>query len=134
MLMVGAGYLAAPMLSGMIPWQPASMVGEYMKRAAVVVVGSQLLQKAVGRKYGNALFAGGMISIAVDVLRSYVPAFAGAPMMGTGGPETAGPEGMGYYFPPNAELAAMYGGDNGSSALAMAMGTGESVGRFATRF
>ena len=134
MLMVGAGYLVAPLLSNMIPWRSATQAGEYLKRAGVVVVGSQVLGKVVGRKFGNALFVGGMISIAVDVLRNYVPALGGGAMAAA--PEAIpNADGMSYYFPPNAELAAMYAGNNGESALASAPGLpGEYVGRFASRF
>lgn len=141
MLMVAAGYLATPILSNMVPWQPATLAGDYLKRAGTVVVGSQLLGKAVGKKFGNALFVGGMISIAVDVLRNYVPALGGnalapgVPAIPAGA--VPSDNGMGYYFPPDAELGALYAGDgNGVAAIAAATGLspGESVARFANRF
>ena len=132
MLMVGAGFLAAPMVANLIPWRPQSQAGGYIKTALAVTVGSQLLGKALGRKYGNALFAGGMISIAVDVLKNYVPALGGGFPMPAGN----GGDGVGYYFPPDAELSALYGGNGSTMALAPggAVGAGESVGRFSPRF
>ena len=142
MMMVAGGYLATPILSNMIPWQPMTLAGDYLKRAGTVVVGSQLLGKVVGKKFGNALFVGGMISIAVDVLRNYVPALggnamrAGLPPIPTGA-VPANDTGMGYYFPPDAELGALYAGDNNNvAAIAAATGLspGESVARFANRF
>jgi len=94
---VAAGFILAPKITDMIPFQlPGGKIGQYAKEFIVISIGSQLVTKAMGRRYGNALFAGGLVHIGVDVLQSFVPAFSGG--------------GVGYYFPPNEELGAMYGG------------------------
>jgi len=101
-LAIAAGYLMAPQLSAMIPFElPGGKIGQYVKQFIVVSVGAQIANKALGRKYGNALLAGGVIQIGVDMLQTYVSPF-GAGAGGNGG--------VGYYFPPNDQLALTYGG------------------------
>lgn len=105
-LAVAAGFLAAPRLTKLIPFEfPGGKVGEYVKEFLVIMLGSQLAKKALGAKWGNALFAGGVIHIGVDVLQTYVPAFGGG--------------GVGYYFPPNDQLELTYGVSPGTGAAGM---------------
>lgn len=108
-LTVGAGFLAAPMLGRLIPIETTTKVGEYVKQGAAVAIGSAVATRTLGRKFGNALLAGGLIYIAVDALRSYVPAFGGT--------------GVGYYFPPEAELGA-FAAAGGDICLPGEMGAG----------
>lgn len=108
----------------MIPVElPGGKIGQYVKEFIVVSVGSQIVSKALGRKYGQALFAGGVIHIGVDMLQSYVTPFGGAG------------DGVGYYFPPNNQLAAVYGnGGMGVAALPAESFVSGDVGRFRSRF
>ncbi|MGH7259944.1 MAG: hypothetical protein ACREI9_04600 [Nitrospiraceae bacterium] len=118
-LAVAAGFLAAPRIASLIPFElPGGKIGQYVKEFLVVSVGSQVVKKALGAKYGNALFAGGVIHIGVDMLQTYVPTFGG---------------GMGYYFPPNDQLALEAGGMGTVPALPEMFQTG-SVERLSSRF
>jgi len=68
-LAIAAGFIAAPRLASMIPFElPGGKLGQYVKEFLVISVGSGLASKALGPKYGKALFAGGVIHIAVDML------------------------------------------------------------------
>jgi hypothetical protein len=119
-LAIAAGFIAAPKLAGMIPVElPGGKIGQYVKEFLVVTVGSQLVSKALGKKYGQALFAGGVIHIGVDMLQTYVAPFGG----GTG---------VGYYWPPDSELGALYGGTTAAPGLPDSMGM--TQGRLAPRF
>jgi len=100
MLLVGAGFLLTPMAANLIPFTPTTAIGEYIKKAAAVTVGGTIVTQVFGKRYGNALLLGGMISVGVDILRDFVPAFGG----------------MGAYFPPNAEIEAMSSMGNGMAA------------------
>ncbi len=97
-LTLGAGYLAAPIVSNMIPWQPETKLGQYAKTALIATLGGQLVNKFAGKKYGNALMAGGWLWIAVDALSSQVAVFAPG--------QAAGEESLGGYFPPDRDLVA----------------------------
>lgn len=97
-LSLGAGYLATPIVSSMVPFRTTTKLGEYAKTAIVATIGGQVVGKVMGKKYGNALMAGGWLWIAVDALSSQVTFFAPAR------PSANGEEGMGAYFPPFAEL------------------------------
>lgn len=119
-LAVAAGFIMAPRLTNMIPFElPGGRVGAYAKEFIVISIGSQLVGKALGRRYGNALFAGGVIHIAVDMLQSYVPAFG---------------NGMGYYFPPDAQLALGAGTDVGTFGAPPEMFQSGEVERYRSRF
>ena len=85
----------------------------------MISVGSQVVNKALGRKYGNALFAGGVIHIAVDMLQSYVTPFGG---------------GVGAYVPPNDQLALTYGGGTAAASLSPETFASGQVDRLASRF
>ncbi len=103
MLLVGAGFLVAPMAANLIPFTPTTRLGEYIKKAAAVTVGGTIATQIFGKRYGNAVLLGGMISVGVDVLRDFVPAFGGN-------------AGIGAYFPPNAEIEAASALGNGMAA------------------
>jgi hypothetical protein len=104
----------------MIPFElPGGKLGQYVKEFLVVSVGSGLVSKALGPKYGKALFAGGVIHIGVDMLQTYVTPFGGG--------------GVGYYWPPNSELNAMYG-TTAQPGLPDVAGNGGLTGRLAPRF
>lgn len=106
----------------MIPFElPGGKLGQYVKEFLVISVGSGLVSKALGPKYGKALFAGGVIHIGVDMLQTYVSPFGG------------GTAGMGYYWPPNTELDAMYG-TTAQPGLPDVAGGGGVVGRLTPRF
>lgn len=122
-LAIAAGFIAAPRLAAMIPIElPGGKLGSYIKEFLVVSVGSQLVSKALGRKYGQALFAGGVIHIGVDMLQSYVTPF------GAG-------SGVGYYWPPNSELDLMASGMAAPAGLPdVGMANGLQQGRLAPRF
>lgn len=107
MLLVGAGFLVAPMAANIIPFTPTTRLGEYIKKAAAVTVGGTIATQIFGKRYGNAVLLGGMISVGVDVLRDFVPAF-GNGVFGNGG--------VGGYFPPNAEIEAASALGNGMAA------------------
>lgn len=117
-LLVGAGFLAAPMVSNLIPFTPSSKLGEYLKKAAAVTVGATIVNQILGKRYGNALLLGGMINVGVDVLREFVPAFGG---------------GVGAYFPPNSELEAMSAG-NGMAATGLLPEPGGVPNRWGGRY
>lgn len=120
-LAVAAGFLAAPRLTNLIPWEfPGGKLGAYVKEFLVIAVGSQVAKRALGAKYGNALFAGGVIHIAVDMLQTYVPSFGGSS------------SGVGYYFPPDDQLALSYGA--GAGALAPDTFVSGDVARLSSRF
>lgn len=117
-LLVGAGFLVAPMVSALIPFTPSSKLGEYLKKAAAVTVGATIVNQVLGKRYGNALLLGGMISVGVDVIREFVPAFGG----------------MGAYFPPDSELAAMTANGNGMAATGLLPDPGGVPNRWASRW
>lgn len=94
-LTLGAGFLAAPMVSDLIPWKPASKLGEWAKMGVVVALGSQIVRVAVGKKYADALMWGGLLRIGVDVLQSQIPFFGGG--------------GLSRYYPADEELIAQWG-------------------------
>lgn len=119
-LLVGAGFLAAPMVTNLIPFTPTTGLGEYIKKAAAVTIGATVVTQIMGKRYGNALLLGGMISVGVDVLRDFVPAFGGT--------------GMGAYFPPNAEIEAMSSMGNGMAASNLLPETSGVPGRWASRY
>jgi len=120
-LAIAAGFIAAPRLASMIPFElPGGKLGQYVKEFLVISVGSGLVSKALGPKYGKALFAGGVIHIGVDLLQTYVAPFGGG--------------GVGYYWPPNNELDAIYGTTAQAGLPDVAGGNGLSVGRLAARF
>lgn len=118
-LWLGAGFLAAPMVSGMIPWTPASKLGQWAKTAIVVTLGAQLAKQVAGSKAGNALLAGGYLSIAVDFLRSGTTIFGG--------------NGVGYYYPGDDALVAGWEGA-GLPPAAEIPGSALAQGRLAPRF
>jgi len=106
----------------MIPFElPGGKLGQYVKEFLVVSVGSGLVSKALGPKYGKALFAGGVIHIGVDMLQTYVSPFGGG-------------SGVGYYWPPNSELGAMYGTTAQAGLPDVAGANGSGLGRLASRF
>lgn len=108
----------------MVPVElPGGRLGQYVKEFLVVSVGSQIVTKALGRKYGQALFAGGVIHIGVDMLQNYVTPFG-----------AAGGEGVGYYWPPNSELSLMYGGTAPAGLPELGPGNGVASGRLGSRF
>lgn len=116
---VAAGYIVAPRIADMIPFElPGGQLGRWVKQFAVISIGSTVVSKAMGKKYGNALFAGGLIHIGVDALQTYVPAFGGA--------------GLNAYFPPNDELRLMTG--NGAAAPYLPGMDSGTVTRFQSRF
>ena len=120
-LAVAAGFLAAPRIAAMVPIEfPGGKLGEYVKEFLVITVGSQVVNKALGRKYGNALFAGGVIHIAVDMLQSYLTPFGA----GAGA-------GVGLYLPPNDQLGLTYNGACLPGADVFAIG---QVDRLSSRF
>lgn len=123
-LAVAAGFLATPMLANMIPFTlPGGKLGEYAKKFIIVSVGSGILGRTLGRQYGNALFAGGVIHIGVDLLQTFVPAFGG----GNGG--------VGYYFPPDDQLSLSYGtGTEGNGVLPAETFQSGGVSRLSSRF
>lgn len=94
--LLGAGYLAAPMVTRFVPWETTSKLQEYVKTGVVVGIGSQLAKVFLGKRYANALMAGGFLWIAVDALRTYVTPFGGN-------------AGVSYYYQPDAELVAGWG-------------------------
>jgi hypothetical protein len=119
-LAVAAGFLAAPRIAAMIPFElPGGKLGSYVKEFLVVTIGSQVVKKTLGAKYANALFAGGVIHIGVDMLQTYVPTFGGG--------------GVGYYFPPDDQLALAAGGMGTAPALPEMFNSG-SVERLSSRF
>lgn len=118
-LWLGAGFLGAPMLTNLIPWQPASKLGQWAKTAIVVTLGSQLAKQVAGAKAGNALLAGGYLSIAVDLLRSGTTIF--------------GAQGVGYYYPDDNALVASWEGA-GLPPAAEIPGSALAGGRLAPRF
>lgn len=120
-LTVGVGYLAAPLVANMIPVQTTSKVAGYLKEGVAVTIGSALAGKVLGRKLGTALFTGGMIHIAVDALRTYIPAFGG------------NGAGVGYYFPPDDQLGLPQASESTVLPAGDAFNSGE-VSRFASRF
>lgn len=104
----------------MIPIElPGGKLGQYLKEFLVVSVGSGIVTKALGRKYGQALLAGGVIHIGVDMLQSYVTPFGGG--------------GVGMYWPPNSELDQLYG-TTAAPGLPAGPGALTAGGRFASRF
>lgn len=115
---LGAGYVAAPIISRAVPFEPASRIGQYVKQGLVVFIGSALVGRFVGRKFGNALLAGGMVNVAVQVLQDYVPAFGGG--------------GVGAYFPPDDTLGLAPG--DAACPPGLDVMTAGSVGRFNSRF
>lgn len=117
-LWLAGGFLGAPMLSNMIPWQPTSPLGRYAKTAIVTTLGSQLLRSIAGSKPANALLAGGYLSIAVDLLKSGTTFFNG---------------GVGYYYPDDNTLAAGWEGA-GLPPAAEIPGSALAAGRLAPRF
>lgn len=121
---MGVGYLTAPILANMVPIQTVSKLGQYLKEGLAVTVGSAVVSKLASRKLGTALFTGGMIHIAVDALRTYVPAFGG---------EGAG---VGYYFPPDDALAMPGIGNGNASCLPPgdAFAQSGAVARYESRF
>ena len=119
MLLVGAGFLAAPMVTNLIPFTPESRLGAYIKKAAAVTVGGTIVNQILGKRYGSAILLGGMISVGVDILRDFVPAFGGS--------------GVGAYFPPNSELAMM-GSGNGMAASGMLPEPSGIPNRWASRY
>lgn len=123
-LAIAAGFIAAPRIANLIPIElPGGKIGQYVKEFLVVSVASQLASKALGKKYGQALFAGGVIHMGVDMLQTYVAPFGG------------GTSGVGYYWPPNDELAALYSGTTAAPGLPDTMTGGLSAqGRLASRF
>ncbi len=119
-LAVAAGFLAAPRIASMIPFDlPGGKIGQYVKEFLVITVGSQVVKRALGAKYANALFAGGVIHIGVDMLQTYVPTFGGG--------------GVGYYFQPDDQLALAAGGMGTVPALPDMFSNG-SVERLSSRF
>lgn len=118
-LWLGAGFLAAPMVSNLIPWTPASKLGQWAKTAIVVTLGAQLAKQVAGPKAGNALLAGGYLSIAVDLLRSGTTLFGG--------------NGVGYYYPEDNALISSWEGA-GLPASAEIPGSALAAGRLAPRF
>jgi len=119
---VAAGFILAPRITSMIPFElPGGKLGQYAKEFIVISIGSQVMTKAMGRRYGNALFAGGVIHIGVDMLQSFVPAFGG---------------GMGAYFPPDDQLSLAYGTDvvGGGLGPAAEMFPSGAVSRYHSRF
>lgn len=122
-LAIAAGFIAAPRLASMIPVDlPGGKLGAYVKEFLVVSVGSQLVSKALGKKYGQALFAGGVIHIGVDMLQTYVTPFGG------------GTAGMGYYWPPDSDLAQLYGGTAAVPGLPDTINGLSGAGRLSSRF
>lgn len=124
-LAIAAGFIAAPRLAALIPIElPGGKIGQYIKEFLVVSVGSQVIGKALGRKYGQALFAGGVIHIGVDMLQSYVTPFG-----------SAVPNGVSYYMPPDSQLL---GCGNGGMGVPLSLPpesfASGSVGRFSSRF
>lgn len=95
-LTLGAGFLAAPMVTKLVPWQPETKWGEYVKTGVVVGIGAQVAKAFLGRRYANALMAGGFLWIAVDALKTYVTPFGGN-------------AGVSYYYPPDDQLVASWG-------------------------
>ena len=120
MLLVGAGFLVAPMAANLIPFTPTSRFGEYIKKAAAVTVGGTIATQIFGKRYGNAVLLGGMISVGVDVLRDFVPAFGGS--------------GVGAYFPPNAEIEAASALGNGMAASNLLPDPSGVPSRWASRY
>lgn len=121
-LAIAAGYIVAPRIASLIPFElPGGKIGQYVKEFLVVSLGSGLVSRALGPKYGKALFAGGVIHIGVDMLQTYVTPFGGG-------------QGVGYYWPPNSELAALYGGTAPAGLPDVNGGNGLTAGRLASRF
>lgn len=120
MLLVGAGFLVAPMAANLIPFTPDTKLGEYIKKAAAVTVGGTIANQILGKRYGNAIMLGGMISVGVDILRDFVPAFGGT--------------GMGAYFPPNAEIEAASALGNGMAATNLLPEPSGVPARWASRY
>ena len=120
MLLVGAGFLVAPMAANLIPFTPTTRLGEYIKKAAAVTVGGTIATQIFGKRYGNAVLLGGMISVGVDVLRDFVPAFGGT--------------GVGAYFPPNAEIEAASALGNGMAATNLLPDPSGVPARWASRY
>lgn len=118
-LWLGAGFLAAPMVSNLIPWQPASKFGQWAKTAVVTTLGAQLVNQVAGKKFGNALLAGGFLSIAVDLLRSGTTLFGG--------------NGVGFYYPDDNALIAGWEGA-GLPPAAEIPGSAVASGRLTPRF
>lgn len=107
----------------MIPVElPGGKIGQYVKEFLVVSVGSQVVSKALGRKYGQALFAGGVIHIAVDMLQSYVTPFGAAT------------NGVSYYMPPDNQLLACGNGGMGVPLSLPAETFASTVERFRSRY
>jgi len=119
-LWLGAGFLAAPMVTRFVPWQPSTKLGEWAKTAVVTTLGAQLVNQVAGKKYGNALLAGGFLSIAVDFLRS------GTTIFGNNA-------GVGYYYPDDNALIAGWEGA-GLPPAAEIPGSALGAGRLAPRF
>lgn len=117
-LWLAGGFLGAPMLSNLVPWTPTSKLGQYAKTAIVTTLGSQLVKQVAGPKAGNALLAGGYLSIAVDFLRSGTTFFNG---------------GVGYYYPDDNALIGSWEGA-GLPAAAEIPGSALAAGRLAPRF
>lgn len=109
------------MISNLIPFQPVSRVGEYIKKGIGVGVGSMVVGSIFGKRFGNALMLGGVISIAVDVLKDFVPAFGGVLPSGNG---------VSGYFPPDSELFP----GNGNPAAGMLPESTGVPGRWASRY
>lgn len=125
MLIVAAGFLGAPMIANLIPFQPVSKFGEYIKKGIGVGVGSMVIGAVMGKRFGNALMLGGAISIGVDVLRDFVPAFAGGGATG---------DGVSAYFPPDSELFPGQGQVNNSPAAGMLPESAGVPGRWGSRY
>lgn len=123
-LAIAAGFIAAPRLASLIPIElPGGKIGQYVKEFLVVSVGSQVVSKALGRKYGQALFAGGVIHIAVDMLQSYVTPFgAGAP------------NGVSYYMPQDNQLLTCGNGGMGVPLSLPPESFTSTVERYRSRF